>query len=82
MEVKAVRGWLLALTVLLAGFSVVMVYSTTGILSQERFGDSLYYVKRQGLAVIIGFVLMYLCSKIPVSIMKKISPACILACVL
>ena len=34
-------------TFALVCFSVVMVYSTTGVVSQEKFGDGLFFVKRQ-----------------------------------
>lgn len=66
--------FLLIVTILLLLFSLVMVYSTTGVISQEKFGDSLYYVKRQGIAVILGTMLMFALAKVPLELMKRISP--------
>lgn len=66
--------WLVFITVALVLFSVLMVYSTTGIAAQERFGDPYFYVKRQGVAAVLGFILMTLASRVPLEFLKKISP--------
>jgi cell division protein FtsW len=76
-----IDGWLLTLTVMLVGFGFIMVYSTTGIVSSDRFGDSLFYVRKQGIAAVAGFFLMYCCSRISVTFLKRISPYCILFCI-
>ena len=65
---------LLIVTVLLVSGSIVMVYSTTGVVSHEKYADSLYYVKRQGAAAIIGFILLCIVSRIRPIALKKISP--------
>lgn len=65
---------LLSITIVLVGFSIVMVYSTTGVISQEKFGDALFYVKRQGVAAILGIGLMLLCSRINLDKIRSISP--------
>ena len=65
---------LLVVTILLLSFSLVMVYSTTGVVSQEKFGDAFYYVKRQGIAAVVGMFALYGFSKVPVEFLKKISP--------
>ncbi|MFM1846949.1 MAG: hypothetical protein RL417_423 [Pseudomonadota bacterium] len=72
---------LVVTTVALVLFSIIMVYSTTGVLAQEKFGDSLFFFKRQALAAGIGFVLMLLCSRIDLSILKRISPYLFFICV-
>jgi len=69
-----IDGYLVATTLALVSFSVLMLYSTTGILSQERFGDSLFYVKRQGVSVILGLVAMWIASKTKSEQLQKISP--------
>lgn len=68
-------------TVGLVLFSVIMVYSTTGVLAQEKFGDSLFFFKRQAVAAGIGFVLMLLCSRLDISILKRLSPYLFFVCV-
>ncbi len=71
---------LVSLTLILVGFSMVMVYSTTGILSQEKFGDPLFFVKRQGAAALVGLAMMFVLSRVPMSALKKISRYCLPVC--
>jgi cell division protein FtsW len=59
---------------LLVGFGLVMVYSTTGIVSQEKMGDSLFFAKRQCLSAILGTCLMLLCVRISSSLLRRASP--------
>lgn len=42
----------------IAAFGVVMVYSSSYIYAQERFGDGLYYLRRHVVFLAIGLVLM------------------------
>ncbi|RMG40262.1 MAG: putative lipid II flippase FtsW [Candidatus Dadabacteria bacterium] len=65
---------LLLTAIALVGFSVVMVYSTTGVMSQEKFGDHLYFVKRQLLAIVIGLTLMAACSRVSLRHLQVLSP--------
>lgn len=71
---SAIDYILLATVLLLVGFGLVMVYSTTGIVSQEKMGDALYSVKRQTISALLGLVLMFLCMKIPQSLLRAVSP--------
>jgi cell division protein FtsW len=73
---------LVSTVLLLVGFGLVMVYSTTGIVSQEKLGDSLYYAKRQGLSAIIGFLFMVVVSRVPLGLLKKASPYLLVASLL
>ena len=72
---------LLALTVLLVGFSVLMLYSTTGIISQEKFGDPLFYVKRQTVAAILGMIALFVATRVPLRVLKRLSPYCFPMCI-
>ena len=56
---RSVDGILLTLTFVLVGLGLLMVYSTTGVLSQERFHDSFYYFKRQLVASVFGFFALF-----------------------
>ena len=49
---------LLLLTVCLTCIGVVMVYSSSAIMAAEKFQDGFYFLKRQLIYSIIGFVLM------------------------
>lgn len=65
---------LVGAVLLLVGFGLVMVYSTTGIISQEKLGDAMYYAKRQTLSAILGLGLMAICMRVPVDLLRRISP--------
>lgn len=67
---------LVLLTVLLLGFGLLMLYSTTGNISQERFGDPLLYVKKQSLAAFIGLIGMALAASLPPRLLERASPYC------
>jgi len=45
-------------TLIVVAFGLVMIYSTTAVVAEEKFGDALFFVKRQGLAAAIGIVFM------------------------
>ncbi len=49
---------LLLLTVSLTCIGVVMVYSSSAIMAADRFHDGFYFLKRQLLYALVGFVLM------------------------
>ncbi len=49
---------LLIVTFILIGFGLVAIYSTSAIFAGERFGDSLFFLERQLLWVLLGLVAM------------------------
>jgi len=49
---------LLLLTISLTCIGVVMVYSSSAIMAEERFQDGFYFLKRQLFYTLVGFVLM------------------------
>lgn len=52
-------------------FGLVMIYSASNIWANYKFGDSLKYVKQQGLFTIIGIILMITISKIDYKLYYK-----------
>ena len=59
MEVrKGFDTTILLLAVVLTCFGLVMVYSASSIMAARRFNDGLYFLKRQGLFALSGFVVM------------------------
>jgi cell division protein FtsW len=72
--IHAYEPILITLSVILICFSLIMVYSTTGVVALEKFGDSYFYVKRQAISACIGFALMFIASRINIQWLKKISP--------
>lgn len=73
---------LLGITVVLVAFSLVMIYSATGVVSQERFGDAFHYVKRQGAAALLGFMLVPLLARMPLYALRSLAPFGLFICVL
>lgn len=72
--------YLLVVSVLLlVGFGLVMVYSTTGIVSQGKMGDSLFFAKRQLISAVLGGVVMVTCMQVPLGLLRRIAPYLLLA---
>ena len=55
---------LLALIVFLMCFGLVMLYSTSAYSAQVKFGDGMYFFKRQALFSVVSFVAMLIVAKI------------------
>lgn len=51
--------WLFAATVGLAMFGVVMVYSASAVLALNEGHNQFFYVIKQGIWTLIGFVVMF-----------------------
>ena len=51
-------GWLLVVVCALLGLGVVMIYSASGITASWNFHDSMFFLKRQLIYVVIGFGLL------------------------
>ncbi|MFC1541373.1 putative lipid II flippase FtsW [Candidatus Latescibacterota bacterium] len=56
--------WLLAVTMILAGIGLVMVYSSSMYLSMDRFGSGTNYFKKQSMHIAIGFFAMMMFTKL------------------
>ena len=58
--------WLLVISIFfLSLFGLVMIYSASSIWAEYKYQDAFYYVKNQGIFLLIGFFLMALLSKVP-----------------
>ena len=55
---------LLAVIIFLCCFGLIMVYSSSSYAAQIKTGDSLFYLKKQGFALILGMICMFAISKI------------------
>ncbi len=58
-------------TLLLVSLGLTMVYSASGILARERFHDSTFFLKKEMLAVMIGFVGLFAAKVIPLEYYRK-----------
>lgn len=62
---------ILLLAVCLTCLGVVMVFSSSSIMAVRDYGDSLYFLKRQGVYALIGFAAMALMMRVDLVIMRK-----------
>ena len=62
---------LLITVILLVTFGLIMIYSASSIWAEYKFQDSFHYVKQQALFTVIGFIIMYIVSKIDYNIYFK-----------
>ena len=62
---------LLAGVVLLTCLGLIMVFSSSAVLAQERFGDGLYFLKKMMLYAVLGFGLMYGMMRVPYYYWRK-----------
>ena len=63
------------IVLLLAAYGTAMVFSAGFYYAQARYGDEYYFIKRQGIWLLSGFVAMLAASTIDVKIYKKATPA-------
>ncbi len=54
---------ILILTMFLAAFGVVAVYSASGYVAKTQYGDEFYFAKKQAIGFGLGLVVMWLCSR-------------------
>ncbi len=67
-------GYLLFIvTFVLIGFGLVAIYSTSAIFAQQKFGDSLFFLKRQLLWVSLGLVAMLIAWGVKYELIKSLS---------
>ncbi len=59
-------------TLLLVALGLTMVYSATGIMGKERFHDSTYFLKKEVVAVVIGFAGLFIAQKLPFRHLQKL----------
>jgi cell division protein FtsW len=70
----AADRWLLAVTCLLVGLGIVMIYSASTIRAQERFGDPAYFLKRQLVWAVIGLLAMALAMQLDLARLQRLTP--------
>ncbi len=66
---------LFALAVILVTlYGTLMVFSAGTAYAEARYGDALYFVKKQTVWLLVGFAVMYITSRIEPSMYKKYTP--------
>ena len=59
---------LLLTTLTLVGIGLIMLYSSSSIIAEQRFGDSLYFLKRQIVFVFLGLAVLIVSKNLPYTI--------------
>ena len=62
---------LLFVTIFIAGFGLIMIYSTSSYTAQMKFGNAQYYFKKQLMFMLLGFVAMYIAYRIDYHVWHK-----------
>lgn len=73
---------ILVLAVCLTCLGVVMVFSSSSIMAVRDYGDSLYFLKRQGAYAILGFGAMAVLMRIDLEILRKAAWPVLILCTL
>src|SRR5215510_1868485 len=64
---------LLGLTLLLMALGLAMLYSTSAVLAQMRYHDSLYFLKRQLLWAGLGLIGLWIMRSMPYSAQRRLA---------
>lgn len=63
---------LLIPTLLLVGFGLVAIYSSSSFLAEHKYGDSYFYLKRQGIFCLLGLCFLIMAKNIPTEFYAKL----------
>ncbi len=80
---KKLEGYdliILTMVVVLTCFGVVMVYSASSIMAEKKFHDSFFFLKRQGLYAVLGFIIMYAAMRTDYHLWSKAAVPVLIIC--
>lgn len=60
-------------TLLLVAIGLIMVFSASGILAQEKYGDSAHFLRREAVAVFLGLAAMLAARIIPLPLLSRLA---------
>ena len=63
-------GFLIS-TITLSLIGLIMVFSSSSIVAMENHADSFFYLKRQSIFLILGLIILLICSKIKTNFLSK-----------
>lgn len=73
-KVGRIDGLFLLAVCLITAYGTVMVFSAGGAYAEARYGDSMYFIKKQTIWLLLGFAVMIIASRIDPAIYKKYTP--------
>lgn len=71
MVMRSVRISLLMIVAILVCVGVVMIYSASAIYAHGNMGDSMYFLKRHLLYLLIGLIMMFIAMSMDINIMRR-----------
>jgi cell division protein FtsW len=77
-----VDRWLLGVTIILVGLGIVMIYSASAIRAQERFGDPMFFLKKQAVWAGLGLLAMAWAATWDLKRFQRITPILLLTALL
>ena len=80
MKKKKIDMILFYVTIIIAIFGIIMIYSASSVWANYKFGDSFKFVKSQSLFFIVGIFVMLFLSKIDYKIYEKKANLILLIC--
>ena len=73
-------GVILGVTISLTLSGLIMVFSASGIMAETRFSESTYFLQRQGIWLVLGFVVMFLTARLDYAVWKSLAPKVLGGC--
>ena len=68
----------LAVLVLLVGLGLAALFSSSFYYGETRFGDPLYFLKRQLILIVLGIALGFFASRLSLSFIRRLTPALVI----
>ena len=69
-----VDGILILFIFLVAAYGTVMVFSAGGAYAEARYGDGMYFVKKQTVWLLLGFAVMSVTARADIRLLKQYTP--------
>ena len=79
---KKIDKIILISVIIISLFGLLMIYSSSSIWAEYKFNDPYKYLKTQGIFLIIGFIVIYIVSKIPYRTYLKYSNLILISCII
>ncbi|MFA6078535.1 MAG: putative lipid II flippase FtsW [Candidatus Omnitrophota bacterium] len=68
---RDIRSSIFIIVMVLVAIGIIMIYSASAIYAYEKMGDSLYFLKRHLLYLLLGLVMMFMTMAVNLSTLKK-----------